>query len=371
MDSVTQATLGAAVGEAVLGRKAGWKAPLWGAIAGTLPDLDVVAYPFLDEVAKLSWHRGPSHAFFYLTLAAPFVGWGISRLHRNIGTWKQWTLLVYLGLVTHVLLDAFTVYGTQLFLPFSRFPVAWNTIAIIDPLYTLPLMIAVIAALLMRRGSSRRRLAVWLGLGLSTAYLFATVGIKMHVDSVTEESMSRQDITPRRYMTVPTLMNAILWQVTAEVDSGYLVSDYSLLDSDHDLIFEFVPRNDSLLRPIENTRAVRMLRWFSKGYFAVSAPDGRLLFHDLRFGELGLEPDSSYQYIFTWRLDTHGTPADSVILEREELTGNQPGRALKKLWERLKGDAPDNLTRSASRPAVLSARKPHPADRARSGYPPL
>ena len=370
MDSLTQATLGAAVGEAVLGRKAGWRAPLWGAIAGTLPDLDIVAYPLLDEVARLSWHRGPSHAFFYLTLAAPLIAWGVSRIHKNIGTWRQWTLLIYLGLITHVLLDAFTVYGTQLFLPFSRVPVAWNSIAIIDPLYTLPLLVAVIVALIMRRQSPRRRIAIWLGLGLSTAYLLATVGIKVHVDSVAEQALVKEDIAPKRYMTVPTLFNALLWQITAEVDGGYVVSDYSLLDDDQDLIFEFVPRNDSLLKPIEHTPAVQRLRWFSQGYFVVTAPDGRLLFHDLRFGELGFERDSSYQYIFTWFLDTTGHPAKPVILEREELTTEQPGRNLKQLWQRMLGDAPDRFTRSASPQATLSARRPHPPDTARTGYPP-
>ena len=65
MDSVSQATLGAAVGELVLGKKVGKKAPLWGATAGTLPDLDVLTAPFLSESAQLGVHRGVSHSLLF------------------------------------------------------------------------------------------------------------------------------------------------------------------------------------------------------------------------------------------------------------------------------------------------------------------
>ena len=61
MDSLTQIALGAAVGEATVGRKAGKKGALWGAALGTLPDLDVVASLFLDPVASLSVHRAATH----------------------------------------------------------------------------------------------------------------------------------------------------------------------------------------------------------------------------------------------------------------------------------------------------------------------
>lgn len=58
MDTVTQITLGAAIGEAVLGRKMGNKAPLWGAVFGVLPDMDVLTSPFVNDVQALAIHRG-------------------------------------------------------------------------------------------------------------------------------------------------------------------------------------------------------------------------------------------------------------------------------------------------------------------------
>ena len=65
MDSISQLTLGAAVGEVVLGRKVGNKAILWGAIGGTIPDLDVLSAAFMDTIDQLIIHRGFSHSIFF------------------------------------------------------------------------------------------------------------------------------------------------------------------------------------------------------------------------------------------------------------------------------------------------------------------
>ena len=66
MDSVTQIVLGSAVGHAVLGRQAGRRAALWGAVCGTLPDLDVLV-PLADPVAAFTYHRSASHSLIILT----------------------------------------------------------------------------------------------------------------------------------------------------------------------------------------------------------------------------------------------------------------------------------------------------------------
>ena len=82
MDSLTQIVLGAAVGEAVLGRKVGNKAILYGAIAGTIPDLDIFASYFTDTVSALAIHRGFTHSILFSVLFAPvFVGWCLVMKH--------------------------------------------------------------------------------------------------------------------------------------------------------------------------------------------------------------------------------------------------------------------------------------------------
>ena len=120
MDSLTQIILGAAVGEAVLGKKVGNKAMLYGAIAGTIPDLDVLARYFVDTVTATEWHRGFSHSIFFSVLFAPIFGWLVWKLNsKSEATFKDWSWLMFWGLFTHPILDTFTTWGTQLFWPFE------------------------------------------------------------------------------------------------------------------------------------------------------------------------------------------------------------------------------------------------------------
>ena len=104
MDSLSQIALGAAVSVAVMGRRtAVWKAALWGAVAGTLPDLDVLI-DHGDAIRNMVLHRGETHALFWLTLfSLPFAA-GVAWLSREWVLWRRWWLAMWLALVTHPLL---------------------------------------------------------------------------------------------------------------------------------------------------------------------------------------------------------------------------------------------------------------------------
>ena len=113
MDSLTQIVLGASVGEVVLGKKVGNKAMLYGAIAGTIPDLDVLSRYFVDTVTYTEWHRGFSHSILFSLLFAPIFGWLISKIEKNSGvSWQEWSKLMFWGLFTHPILDSFTTWGS-------------------------------------------------------------------------------------------------------------------------------------------------------------------------------------------------------------------------------------------------------------------
>ena len=80
MDSITQAVLGAGVQAALLGRWQGRKALLYGAMLGTLPDLDVVI-DYGDAVAQMTYHRGFSHSLLVLPLYIPTLIFGAGAVH--------------------------------------------------------------------------------------------------------------------------------------------------------------------------------------------------------------------------------------------------------------------------------------------------
>ena len=177
MDSLTQAVLGASVQGAMLGRFQGRKALVYGALLGTLPDMDVLI-DFGDAVADMTYHRGFSHSVFVLGAVAVLLTWLARRLfpRAEYGAGRLFTCIA-LVLFTHVTLDAFTTYGTQLFSPLHPPPVALSSIFIIDPFYTVPLLLAVIAGLVV--GLGRKGLSWQSGaLGLSSLYLVSTLAGK-------------------------------------------------------------------------------------------------------------------------------------------------------------------------------------------------
>lgn len=334
MDSFTQVALGAAVGEAVLGRKAGWRAPLWGGICGLAPDLDVL-WPYADPVSAFTWHRGYSHSFFLLTLMAPLVAWAAVRIHPATRPHRQgWLLLAFLALVTHPLLDCFTVYGTQVFLPFSDLPVGWSTIFIIDPAFSAPLVFGVCAALVLgrERGLGHRSNGVCLGIGV--AWLALTVAVKVHVGRVTEDSLSEAGIV--RYFTTPTPFNAVLWRVVAMTGDGrYLEGYYSLLDPEPAVAFVSRPAGHEVLEPLRREPPVARLTWFSRGFFAGRELDGgEILISDLR---MGFGDQLAFSFVVGRR------EGDAIV---PTPVRTWPGLALPAgaggyLWDRILGRAPD------------------------------
>lgn len=330
MDSLSQIALGAAVGVVAMGRRtAVWKAALWGAVAGTLPDLDV----FIDHgnpVHDMVLHRAETHAPFWLTLfSLPFAAL-VASLHGERAIWRRWWLALWLALVTHPLLDAMTVYGTQLALPFSNHPYGVGSVFIIDPLYTLPLLVGVVWAM-VAKGSARGLRANVVGLVLSTAYLAWGFGAQQHVERIARASLAAQGIETERVLVVPTALNSVLWRVVAVSGDHYYEGFYSLLDGDETVAFDRFSRGQALADELAGSDAIERIAAFSKGFYKLAADGGRILLTDLRMGQ---EP----AYIFTFVIaERQSTP---VLLDPPVTVGSRPDVApmLSWLWRRALGE---------------------------------
>ncbi len=339
MDSLTQLTLGAAVGEATLGRKIGNKAALWGAGFGTLPDLDVIINPFVAEITSLAFHRGLSHSVFVVILAAPLLAGILQRVHSESDAgWRDWCTMIGLVLGTHIVLDMLTSYGTQVFAPISDARVAVPSVFIIDPMYTVPLAVGLLVAFRWKPSDAARRRANFIGLGLSTAYLCLTLGVKLHVEQVFSSSLEAQGKPHTEVFTQPTPFNIILWSgLVQEGQRGTWVGQYSLLDPDDDIRFSFIPKNRELLKGHVDDPAVETLEWFSKGYYSVSeSAGGTAYIHDLRFGrtDLGLRQDG--RYLFTFRLHADGA-GRYVNATQLDPSMQADGQLLRRFVDRIRG----------------------------------
>ena len=326
MDSLSQLVLGAAVGGAVAGRRFGRKALVWGALCGTLPDLDVLV-PLGDPVSDFTYHRSASHSLLMQLLATPLLTWSITRVHPDTAPgWPRWAALVYLALATHALLDAFTVYGTQLLWPLDPTPFGLGSIFIIDPLYTVPLTGAVVVAAVARDGERIRRASL-VGIVLSSAYLAWTVAAQVHVGRLARESLADAAIDVERLLVTPTPFNSVLWRVLAIGPESYHEGFRSLLDDDGPIDFDRHPRHPELLAPIADAWPVARLMWFTRGFHAAAVRNQDVVLTDLR---MGLEPD----YVFAFRVgvlgNPHVHPAEAIRLPARRDFGR-----VARVWRRI------------------------------------
>lgn len=332
MDSLTQIVLGAAVGEAVLGRKVGNKAILYGAIAGTIPDLDVLASLFTDTVSALAIHRGFTHSIIFSILFAPVFGWVVSR-YETYKNFKGWSWLFFWALITHPILDSYTTWGTQLFWPLDM-RLAFKTIFVVDPLYTLPFLICVILVMFQKRASKKRRFYNNIGLTLSTAYLVLTFLLKGLAFNKFENALQSQNITYEQIDTRPSPLNTILWNANVETENTYLLADYSFFDT-QPITFETYPKNHGLLGNLIKNENVKRMIAISEGWYTISKTDNKLYFNDLRFGLLNLEPQSQ-DFVFKYliNVDDYG----NVHFIEQEKNQRDAKKLISSLWERIKGN---------------------------------
>jgi inner membrane protein len=326
MDPVTQIALGASVAGVCAPAGHRRKAILVGAALGTLPDLDILI-DFGGPVANFTYHRGFSHSLFVL---APFgvVLWlALRRWWAPVRAAPgPWLAAIMLALLTHPLLDAHTAYGTQLWWPLTSPPVAWSTIFIIDPLYTLPLLAGGIAAMLK---PSARWARAWIAAGLlvSSGYLgWSWVGkalVEHNSRAVLRES--GRDGAP--LFSVPTPFNTLLWRVVVLTEDGYLVGLDSLAVDDGPTRFVSYESDTESLAAATPIWAVGRLRWFAQDFVRATVEGDTLILSDLRMGQ---EP----YYVFNHAVARRGGSQWHTI-EARRLRMSLDSGVLGSVWRRM------------------------------------
>lgn len=295
MDSITQAVLGASIGEALLGEKIGKKGAILGAIVATIPDLDVAMYLFFDSYEMLRIHRGFSHSILFTILFAFLVAYILRQFKwtKSISYFRLW-LFSWLSLFTHIILDAFTSYGTQLLLPFSDHRIGWDSINVVDPIYTIPLIIGLFFSVYWYKNSLKRYIPNVIGLFVSTLYLFTTLGIKSVVNNNFEEDLTSNNISYQSITTMPVGVAGINWYGMARNDDSLYLKKISLL-SDVMTPIEAFPINDNLLDILKPEVADEM-RWFAKGNYTALKDGNKIRIYNLQVDMRGIVKDGEKKY---------------------------------------------------------------------------
>lgn len=336
MDSLTHLAIGVCVGEAFAGKKLGKKAMVWGALAQSIPDIDFVASFWMDTSSNLLAHRGFTHSFLFCLLITPLFALLAERWHRphniQLGKW----MLFFGGVIfVHIFIDAFNNYGVGWFEPFSHQRVAFNTIYVADPFFSLWPGLACIALIYLKKNSRLRKKWLIAGLGLSSLYLLYCLTNKAKINAEIREILKKQQISYTRYFTTPAPLQNWLWYVVAGNDSGYHIGFRSLFDSKKEINFHYFPRNDSLLNPVHNHEDLQRLIRFSRQFYTVQKWGGdTLVFNDLCFGQIAGWQNPGNKFVFYYFLQH---PKDNtLVVQRGRLEGWNK-QTIISLLKRIKG----------------------------------
>lgn len=330
MDSLTQAALGASVAYGLWHKPLGRKSLLWGGALGTLPDLDILAYPFLDGVERLYWHRGESHSIWVI-----FFGSLIFSFFAHRRWWQEKMLFrhIFLGLVaifgTHVLIDYFTIYGTQLLAPFSRYGFAHGNFFIIDPLYTLPLLFGIVFAVFLKNPKPNL-----IGLYISSFYALYSLGAHGYAHHIFTQDLKNKGLHVNASITMATPFNTLLWRHLVQTSDGLKVGYYSLL-APKAIEYEHIEQNKELIEPFKDGANVKAIEWFSKGFWVAQKKDDTIRMNDVRFGEIKSTfdaPSHTWHYLFSWII-TH----EERELQRAPRSEGNVKESLHILYQKLIG----------------------------------
>ena len=329
MDSLTHLLLGGAIAAAMAPARFRRAAMVAGALINSLPDIDALPLALVDDpVAVMVWHRSATHSLFVL----PFVGivlWWMLRAH-----WapvrenpRRWFWLIQATLLAHPLLDAFTIYGTQLWWPLTVAPSMWSSLFIIDPLFSLPLLTACVLGWCWKE-QRRARWALLTGLLVSAGYLGWSQLAKRHMDNLAGETLAAMGLEKAPRFSVPMPFNTLLWRIVAMTPGGFVETEYSLVSDSPPLRFRHYRSDGEALESVANFPAVQRLVWFTHGFLKAEQRDGQLVLSDLR---MGAEPDYSFRFAIAQRKDDHWQPMPPRQLEWPWAAS----RRLPGLWKRM------------------------------------
>jgi inner membrane protein len=312
MDPLSQAVFGASLSQSFTKDRTKLKSALViGALSGMAPDLDVLIRSTADPLLFLEYHRQFTHSLSFIPLGALLCALAFYPFYKTKLRFKQIYLFSFLGFATHGLLDACTSYGTQLLWPFTNMRIAWNTVSIIDPMFTLPVLGLILLA-------ARKKNVLYARMAFAYAILFLSLGVIQHdrAETALYALAEQRGHQVERHHVKPSFANRHLWKLIYEYDGRYYVDAVKLLNNTEYItgtsIQKLDVRRDFPWLPQDSQQAkdIERFRWFSDDYLAVSSHDPNLIM-DMRYSFLPNQINSmwgvelSKQLVEEGKLDAH------------------------------------------------------------------
>mgnify|MGYP006147459789 FL=1 len=288
MDPLSQGVLGAALPQSISNKKSLGIIGVIGFLSGLAPDLDIFIRSKSDPILFLEFHRQFTHSLIFIPfgglICALVLHFLISKRFkiRFKDTWIYSTL----GYATHGLLDACTSYGTLLFWPFSQTRIAWNNISIIDPLFTLPLLILIVIA-----GLKQKRIFAVIAILWAVFYLSLGVYQKNEAIKVSKNIAKSRGHDASRINVKPSIGNILLWKSIYETQDKFYIDAIRLGWSPKIFNGESIDKINIqsafpwLMLKSQQAKDIKRFKWFSNGYIAIN-PKNKNQIIDIRYSEL-------------------------------------------------------------------------------------
>ena len=329
MDPVTQGVVGASVPQAISRKAHIAAASLFGALAGMAPDLDNLIRSPVDPMVRMEYHRQFTHSLVFIPVGALLCAALLYFLFSKRWqlSFKHTYLYCLLGYATHGMIDACTSYGTQLLWPFTNTRFAFNTISIVDPVFTIPLLALVITGVVKKNALFGKLALCWI-------VIYQSLGIYQHqrVLDVGEQIAAERGHTPIRMEVKPSFANLVVWKVIYEIEDGYYTDGVRAGASIAIYPGDFVPRlvmeRDLPWLDLDSQQArdIERFRWFSQGYLSLD-PDNPYRVTDMRYSMLPNEANGMWSI---W-LDPEANNEAHVVMKQDRDTSGERINTLKQM----------------------------------------
>lgn len=328
MDPITQGALGATLSGSFSDKHKIKVATLLGCFGGMFADIDVLFQSPSDPLLFLEFHRQFTHSLIFIPVGALIcagLAWVFAKKHLNF---RQTYLFCFLGYATHGLLDTCTTYGTQLLWPFSDMRVAWNTISIVDPFFTLPLLALLVIGVVKRNPIVSRFALAWVFIYLSLGFIQRDRAVDVGIDLA-----HARGHVPMRLEAKPSFGNLLLWKVVYETDDEFYVDAVrvgvttKVIPGDKIEKLDLEKHFPWLETSSQQAKDIERFRWFSNRYLAVDQNfPNRII--DIRYSVLPNEITA------LWAIDLNPN-AGPLAHVRFTTNRSVSGRTLSKLMQML------------------------------------
>jgi inner membrane protein len=293
MDSLTHILTGVAIGQIFSGEndKSRRRPLVWGAIAGSIPDLDAIVQPFISPENSMLFHRGISHSLLLWALCSPLLALMINKIDKGDRlSYFKWLKISVAAWFSHILLDLFNTYGTGIFEPFSHDRISYDAVNVFDLFYLIPILTMTIFCVFYLKKHIKKVLLASAIVIFSAIYIIISVSVKIFVENTAEMQCAKQNIHTTRTISSPLPLSNLAWKVVTETNDGYYVGTYYGFWKNW-TSFKYIPKNIQLENKLTVYDNFRKLKHFTKNCYALEQKDEQIFLTDLRF--TSLEPQTS------------------------------------------------------------------------------